>query len=154
MQVVLFHVPPKTQKQVAQLLRPYGISVRTVSREQYTTPLGVLLGLRKAGRVLPSLGLEFAEPMLLMHGLPDDMVDAVLAQLKAAKISIDLKDYHADNFGMERHADVCGTAARAGEIFCQSKISKMPAEYPLAFVCIKQLEKFVKSVKMMRVTLL
>lgn len=26
-----------------------------------------------------------------MHGLPDDMVDAVLAQLKAAKISIDLK---------------------------------------------------------------
>ena len=44
MQVVLFHVPPKTEKQVAQLLRPYGISVRTVSREQYTTPLGVLLG--------------------------------------------------------------------------------------------------------------
>lgn len=91
MQVVLFHVPPKTQKQVAQLLRPYDISVRTVSREQYTVPLGVLLGLRKAGHVLPSLGFEFAEPMLLMHGLPDDMVDAVLAQLKAAKISIDLK---------------------------------------------------------------
>lgn len=91
MQVVLFHVPPKTEKQVAQLLWPYDISVRTVSREQYTTPLGVLLGLRKAGRMLPSLGFEFAEPMLLMHGLPDDMVDAVLAQLKAAKISIDLK---------------------------------------------------------------
>ena len=125
MQVFLFHVPLKTEKQVAQLLRPYGISVRTISREQYTVPLGVLLGLRKAGRMLPSLGLEFAEPMLLMHGLPDDMVDAVLAQLKAAKI------------GMERHADVCGTAARAGKIFCQSKISKMPAEYPLAFVCIK-----------------
>ena len=95
MQVFLFHVPLKTEKQVAQLLRPYGISVRTISREQYTVPLGVLLGLRKAGRMLPSLGLEFAEPMLLMHGLPDD------------------------------------------KIFCQSKISKMPAEYPLAFVCIK-----------------
>ena len=81
MQVFLFHVPLKTEKQVAQLLRPYGISVRTISREQYTVPLGVLLGLRKAGRMLPSLGLEFAEPMLLMHGLPDDMVDAVLAQL-------------------------------------------------------------------------
>lgn len=91
MQVFLFHVPLKTEKQVAQLLRPYGISVRTISREQYTVPLGVLLGLRKAGRMLPLLGLEFAEPMLLMHGLPDDMVDAVLAQLKAAKISIDLK---------------------------------------------------------------
>lgn len=50
MQVVLFHVPLKTEKQVAQLLRPYGISVRTISREQYTVPLGVLLGLRKAGR--------------------------------------------------------------------------------------------------------
>ena len=111
MQVFLFHVPLKTEKQVAQLLRPYGISVRTISREQYTVPLGVLLGLRKAGRMLPSLGLEFAEPMLLMHGLPDDRG--------------------------ERHADVCGTAARAGKIFCQSKISKMPAEYPLAFVCIK-----------------
>lgn len=49
MQVVLFHVPLKTEKQVAQLLRPYGISVRTISREQYTVPLGVLLGLRKAG---------------------------------------------------------------------------------------------------------
>lgn len=91
MQVLLFQVPPKTEKQLTQRLKPHGISVRTVSQEAYTTPIGVLLGLRKAQRVLPPLGFTFAEPMLLMHGLSDRMVDTVLAELRAANIRIDLK---------------------------------------------------------------
>lgn len=91
MQVLLFQVPAKTEKQLAQRLRPHGISVRAVSQEAYTTPIGVLLGLRKAERVLPPLGFAFAEPMLLMHGLSDSMVDTVLAELRAAGIRIDLK---------------------------------------------------------------
>lgn len=91
MQVLLFQVPAKMEKQLTQRLKPHGISVRAVSREAYTTPIGVLLGLRKAERVLPPLGFAFAEPMLLMHGLSDSMVDTVLAELRAAGIRIDLK---------------------------------------------------------------
>lgn len=91
MQILLFQVPLKTEKQLAQRLKPHGISVRAVSQEAYTTPIGVLLGLRKAQRVLPPLGFAFAEPMLLMHGLSDSMVDTVLAELRAANIRIDLK---------------------------------------------------------------
>ncbi len=91
MQVLLFQVSPSIEKQLMQQLRPHGISVRAVSQEAYTTPIGVLLGLRKAQRVLPPLGFAFAEPMLLMHGLSDDMIDTVLAELRAANIRIDLK---------------------------------------------------------------
>lgn len=91
MQVLLFQVSPSIEKQLMQRLRPHGISVRAVSQEAYTTPIGVLLGLRKAQRVLPPLGFAFVEPMLLMHGLSDSMVDTVLAELRAANIRIDLK---------------------------------------------------------------
>lgn len=91
MQVLLFQVSPSIEKQLMQRLRPHGISVRAVSQEAYTTPIGVLLGLRKAQRVLPPLGFAFAEPMLLMHGLSDRMVDTVLAELRAANVRIDLK---------------------------------------------------------------
>ncbi len=81
MQVLLFQVSPSIEKQLMQRLRPHGISVRAVSQEAYTTPIGVL----------PPLGFAFAEPMLLMHGLSDSMVDTVLAELRAANIRIDLK---------------------------------------------------------------
>lgn len=84
-------VSPREEQRLAARLRPHGLAVYTVDRAQYTTPLDVILGLRKPERVLPPLGFELAEPMLVLHGLSEAQLDALLAELKAADIRIALK---------------------------------------------------------------
>lgn len=89
--VLLYHTPELIVKRLTPLLRDNGISVRMIRKEMYPVPLDVLLGLRQPDKLLPGLGIELAEPMLVMHGFSSAQVDAVLQLLREHSIRIDLK---------------------------------------------------------------
>ncbi|MDO4286637.1 MAG: DUF3783 domain-containing protein [Eubacteriales bacterium] len=89
--VLVYRTPDLILNRLTPLLRNHGISVRVVRKEQYTVPLNVLLGIKQPGRALPGLGIELAEPMLIMHGFSSELVDVVLKLLRENSIRIDLK---------------------------------------------------------------
>lgn len=73
-------------------LEARGLEVREVPRAQYSLPLGVVLGVRKAGKLPPPYtGGGLKQPMLVMHGLSSAEVDGVLVALKELGLQIPLK---------------------------------------------------------------
>ena len=77
---------------LVQALEALGLEVRAVPRAQYSLPLGVILGVRKAGRLPPPYtGDGLKQPMLVMHGLSSAEVDGVLAALKELGLNLPLK---------------------------------------------------------------
>ena len=77
---------------LVQALEALGLEVREVPRAQYSLPLGVILGVRKAGRLPPPYtGDGLKRPMLVMHGLSSAEVDGVLAALKELGLDLPLK---------------------------------------------------------------
>lgn len=73
-------------------LEALGLEVRAVPRAQYSLPLGVVLGVRKAGKLPPPYtGDGLKQPMLVMHGLSSAEVDGVLAALKELGLDLPLK---------------------------------------------------------------
>lgn len=89
--ILLYHTPELIVKRLTPILRNNGISIRVIRKEMYTVPLDVLLGIRQPGKILPNLGIELAEPMLIMHGFSSEGVDRVLKLLRENSIRIDLK---------------------------------------------------------------
>ncbi|MDY4443277.1 MAG: DUF3783 domain-containing protein [Butyricicoccus sp.] len=89
--VLLYHTPEGILKRLTPLLRQQGISVRVIRKELYTVPLEMLLGLKQPDKILQNPGIELPEPMLVMHGMSSEGVDAVLKLLRENKIRIDLK---------------------------------------------------------------
>lgn len=89
--VLLYNMQPTDLRRLTPLLQRNGIVVRTIPKEQYAIPLNVLLGYKAPGKLLPSLGVELAEPMLVMHGFSSEQVDTVLALLRESSIRVDLK---------------------------------------------------------------
>ena len=89
--VLLYHTPEGVLKRLTSLLRQQGISVRVIRKELYTVPLEMLLGLKQSDKILQNPGIELPEPMLVMHGMSSEGVDAVLKLLRENKIRIDLK---------------------------------------------------------------
>lgn len=89
--VLLYHTPEGVLKRLTPLLRQQGISVRVIRKELYTVPLEMLLGLKQPDKILQNPGIELPEPMLVMHGMSSEGVDAVLKLLRENKIRIDLK---------------------------------------------------------------
>ena len=89
--VLLYHTPEGILKRLTPLLRQQGISVRVIWKELYTVPLEMLLGLKQPDKILQNPGIELPEPMLVMHGMSSEGVDAVLKLLRENKIRIDLK---------------------------------------------------------------
>lgn len=89
--VLLYHTPEGILKRLTPLLRQQGISVRVIRKELYTVPLEMLLGLKQPDKILQNPGIELPEPMLVMHGMSPEGVDAVLKLLRENKIRIDLK---------------------------------------------------------------
>ena len=89
--VLLYHTPEGVLKRLTPLLRQQGISVRVIWKELYTVPLEMLLGLKQPDKILQNPGIELPEPMLVMHGMSSEGVDAVLKLLRENKIRIDLK---------------------------------------------------------------
>ena len=89
--VLLYHTPEGVLKRLTPLLRQQDISVRVIRKELYTVPLEMLLGLKQPDKILQNPGIELPEPMLVMHGMSSEGVDAVLKLLRENKIRIDLK---------------------------------------------------------------
>lgn len=89
--VLLYHTPEGILKRLTPLLRQQDISVRVIRKELYTVPLEMLLGLKQPDKILQNPGIELPEPMLVMHGMSSEGVDAVLKLLRENKIRIDLK---------------------------------------------------------------
>ena len=89
--VLLYHTPEGVLRRLTPLLRQQGISVRVIRKELYTVPLEMLLGLKQPDKILQNPGIELPEPMLVMHGMSSEGVDAVLKLLRENKIRIDLK---------------------------------------------------------------
>ena len=89
--VLLYHMPEGILRRLTPLLRQQGISVRVIRKELYTVPLEMLLGLKQPDKILQNPGIELPEPMLVMHGMSSEGVDAVLKLLRENKIRIDLK---------------------------------------------------------------
>lgn len=80
------------QAALKKQLEALGLEAREVPRAQYSLPLGVILGVRKAGKLPPPYtGDGLKQPMLVMHGLSSAEVDGVLAALKALGLHIPLK---------------------------------------------------------------
>ena len=89
--VLLYHTTEGVLRRLTPLLRQQGISVRVIRKELYTVPLEMLLGLKQPDKILQNPGIELPEPMLVMHGMSSEGVDAVLKLLRENKIRIDLK---------------------------------------------------------------
>lgn len=89
--VLLYHTPEGVLRRLTPLLRQQDISVRVIRKELYTVPLEMLLGLKQPDKILQNPGIELPEPMLVMHGMSSEGVDAVLKLLRENKIRIDLK---------------------------------------------------------------
>lgn len=89
--VLLYHTPEGILKRLTPLLRQQDISVRVIRKELYTVPLEMLLELKQPDKILQNPGIELPEPMLVMHGMSSEGVDAVLKLLRENKIRIDLK---------------------------------------------------------------
>lgn len=88
---LLYRTPELIVNRLTPPLRDNGISVRVIRKEQYPVPLDVLLGLRQPDKLLPGLGIELAEPMLILHGLSSAQVDTVLQLLREHSVRIGLK---------------------------------------------------------------
>lgn len=89
--VLLYQAPELIVNRLKQPLKEQGIAVRIVSKQMYTIPLDVLLGLRQPGKLLPRCGIPLAEPMLVMHGFSSEQVDTTLQILREHNVRIDLK---------------------------------------------------------------
>lgn len=61
-----------------------GLRIRTVSPNEFTLPLGRLLGLSEYAEAAPLEGAPFTQEMLIFHELTEPQLDAFLAEIRRA----------------------------------------------------------------------
>lgn len=61
-----------------------GLRIRTVSQDEFTLPLGRLLGLSEYAEAAPLEGAPFTQEMLIFHEFTEPQLDAFLAEIRRA----------------------------------------------------------------------
>ena len=73
-----------------KLVRPLGISVRTVPLSEFSLPLAAVVAGRAAKEISP-LSAPLPEPMLLFANTPQGMLEVVLDAMKGRGLRVSLK---------------------------------------------------------------
>ena len=88
--VLLYNIPKEKQQKIAFAAWKLGIPVRSVAPEDFSHPLGWLLGLEGFS---PAAAAEdaFREEMLVMHGLSSPQFSGFLDGLRRGRVPVALK---------------------------------------------------------------
>ena len=89
-QILLFNVAPEKRRKLLVLSLKLGAVCREVPPEDFGRPLAVLTGRAEASAGEPEAA-PFSEEMLVLDGLRDDQLSALLAGLRRERATVALK---------------------------------------------------------------
>ncbi len=89
-QILLFNVAPEKRRKIFVLSLRLGAVCREVPPEDFGKPLAALTGRAEAPAAAPEAA-PFSEEMLVLDGLRDDQLGALLAGLRRERATVALK---------------------------------------------------------------